>query len=108
MGESEPESEETPVPYRPVDVTGRRIRVGQIVRVVGVPDLSAMNQEPRAECEPVFQYLMDKYKKVEEIHENGFIELFFRIRNGPHKGLHFVFMEPHLLRVRRRRRRRGL
>jgi hypothetical protein len=26
MGGSEPESEATPVPYRPVDVTGRRIR----------------------------------------------------------------------------------
>ena len=85
------------------DVTGERVRVGDIVRVVGVPDLSGMSAECRAESLPVFRHLVGKYKRVVEFDEYGQAWLTFRIRKGPHAGLHWVGIEPWLLRVRRTR-----
>ena len=83
------------------DVTGERVSVGDIVRVIGVPDLSGMAPEFRAESLPVFEYLVGKYKRVEEFDEFGQAWLRFNIRKGPHAGYHSVGIEPYLLRLRR-------
>jgi hypothetical protein len=83
------------------DLSGERIRVGDIVRIIGVPDLSGMSVECRAESLPVFKHLVGTYKRVEEFDEFGQAWLRFRIRKGPHSGFHSVGIEPHLLKVRR-------
>ena len=85
------------------DVTGARIRVGDIVRIIGAPDLAGMSPESRAESRPVFEYLIGKYKRVAEFDEWGMAWLTFKIRQGPHAGYHSVGIEPYLLRVRRGR-----
>ena len=84
------------------DVTGERLNVGDIVRVIGVPDLSGMSVECRAESLPVFQYLVGKYKRIAEFDEYGMAWLWFKIRKGSHAGFHSVGIEPYLLRRRRR------
>ena len=83
------------------DVTGQRISVGDIVRIIGVPDLSGMSKAGRAESMPVFEHLVGKYKRVEEFDEWGMAWLRFKIRRGPSAGYHMVGIEPYLLRVRR-------
>ena len=83
------------------DVNGERIRIGDLVRVIGVPDLAGMSPDCRAESLPVFQYLLGKYKRVKEFDEFGMVWLTFKIRKGPHAGYHSVGIEPYLLRVRR-------
>jgi hypothetical protein len=87
--------------HKPIDATGKRIRVGDIVRVVGVSDLSGMAPKYRRESLSVFQYLVGKYKKVEEFDRYGCAWLTFKIRKGKNRGMHSVVMEPFLLRVRR-------
>jgi len=89
--------------HKPIDATGRRIRVGDSVKVTGVPDLSGMAPDCIKESQPVFEYLVGKYKKVEEFDEYGFAWLRFVIRKGPSRGSHWVALEPFLLRVRRPR-----
>jgi len=90
-------------PYSPVDREGRPIRVGQLVRVVGTPDLSGMSEETRRESAPVFEHLVGRYKRVSGVTDLGLIELSFRIAAGPHAGRHTVWIEPFLVRVRRSR-----
>jgi len=82
------------------DANGKRIKVGDVVRVIGVPDLAGMTAECRAESLPVFQHLVGSYRRVEEFDEFGFAWLRFEIRRGPHRGSHSVGIEPHLLKVR--------
>jgi hypothetical protein len=82
------------------DVTGKPIKVGDVVRVIGVPDLSGMSSSGRAESEPVFSHLVGTYKRVREFDEYGYAWLMFRIRSGQHAGLHSVGIEPQLLRIR--------
>jgi hypothetical protein len=86
----------------PKDATGHSIRVGDIVRIVGVPDLSGMSSKRRRESLPVFEHLVGTYKRVTEFDELGHAWLRFRIRSGRHRGYHAVGIEPYLLRVRRR------
>jgi hypothetical protein len=83
------------------DVTGEQLNVGDIVRVIGVPELNGMSRECRAESLPVFQYLVGKYKQIAEFDEFGMAWLWFKIRKGPHMGFHSVGIEPYLLRRRR-------
>src|ERR671916_256204 len=85
------------------DASGERVRVGDTVRIVGVPDLSGMSPECLAESLPVFRHLVGKYKRVVEFDKHGHAWLNFRIRGGPHAGRHAVGIEPYLLRVRRAR-----
>jgi hypothetical protein len=83
------------------DVSGERLRVGDIVRIVGVPDLSGMSADCRAESLPVFEHLVGTYKRIEEFDEYGLAWLRFKIRDGPHAGYHSVGIEPGFLKVRR-------
>jgi hypothetical protein len=86
------------------DAAGERLKVGDTVRVLGVPDLSGMSSACLAESLPVFQHLVGKYKRVREWDEHGLAWLQFRIRKGPHAGLHSVGIEPWLLKRRQARK----
>jgi len=83
------------------DVSGARLKIGDIVRVLGVPDLSGMHVDRQAESLPVFQHLVGKYKKIDEFDEFGLVWLSFRIHKVGGSEYHSVGIEPHLLRLRR-------
>ena len=80
------------------DCTGRKLSKGDIVRVVGLPNLSTMPATTRRESEPVFRYLKKKYKRIFAFSKDGLAEIEFRIREGNLPGLHTVSIEPRLLR----------
>jgi hypothetical protein len=80
------------------DCTGERISPGDRVRVLHTPDLTGMAPRPRAETARVFQHLIGTYRRVESFDRFGFLRVMFRIRRGPLKGLHWVGIEPHLVR----------
>ena len=85
------------------DATGTKLRIGEIVRVIGIPDLGDMSPKTKREVLPVFKYLVGKYKRVagfSQVGKIGLVELAFKIRKGPHKGIHWVWLEPELLRVK--------
>jgi len=84
--------------WAPVDVAGRTLKPGDEVRVVGVPDLSSMAPAGRRETLPVFRHLVGTYKRIAGFDRYGYAELWFRIRAGRHRGLHWVGIEPFLLR----------
>jgi hypothetical protein len=87
----------------PRDATGAPVRVGDMVRVLKVPDLSGMRPRGRRESLAVFEHILGTYRRVVAFNSLGWPELSFRILNGPHSGLHTVWIEPELLRVRRTR-----
>ena len=88
-------------PLPPRDREGREIPVGASVRVVGLPNLVGIPEDLGTRA--VFEHLLGRYKWVYAFDEFGLAELIFRIRSGPHAGLHIVSIEPSLLRVKRRR-----
>jgi hypothetical protein len=90
--------------YKPIDVTGKRLHVGDIVRVIGIPDLSDMTPTAFKDSKPVFQYLVGKYKKVWQFDKYGLAWISFKIPAGENRGLHSVGIEPCLLRARRARK----
>lgn len=67
---------------------------------MGVPDLSGMAPETRAESLPVFERLVGSYRRVAGFDRHGLVELAFRFRGGAEAGYHSVWIEPSLLRVR--------
>jgi len=69
-------------PLKPIDATGERVREGDMVRVIGVPELAGMSTECYAESRPVFEYLVGKYKRVEGFNEFGMAWISFKIRKG--------------------------
>ena len=80
------------------DCNGQRLRPGDRVRVLAVPDLVGMGKRPKAETARVFQHLVGTYRRIDSFDRLGFVRLVFRIRRGALKGLHWVGIEPHLLR----------
>jgi hypothetical protein len=87
----------------PRDSTGVVIRKGDVVRVLSVPDLSGMRPRARRDSRAVFEHILGTYKRVVAFNELGWPELSFRILHGACAGLHTVWIEPELLRVRRAR-----
>jgi hypothetical protein len=85
------------------DIDGRMIKVGDIVRIVGVPDLTGMPPTARKESEPVFRYLVGKYKRVAGVDKMGNAEITFRLKTHGKRIIHWVGIEPYLLRKRRER-----
>jgi len=88
---------------QPKDRNGHLIRVGDKVRVVGIPNLNGMSEQGKAESQPVFEYLVGKYKKVVAFDDYGHVQLVFSINSGPSKGWHAVTIEPFLLQLPRGR-----
>lgn len=85
------------------DATGALLRLGDMVRIIGVPDLGGMHPDVRPETERVFRYLVGKYKRIAEFDDRNEAGLWFRIRKGRDAGIHWVSIEPSLLRLRRSR-----
>jgi hypothetical protein len=83
--------------HPPVDCRGRRLRKGDRVRVVGVPELHGMTRTALRETRPVFRHLVGTYRTIAGFDRFGFAELWFQIRSGPHRGRHWVAIEPGLL-----------
>lgn len=90
-------------PHQPKDRNGRPVKVGDIVRIIGTPDLSRMSRRGRAASMPVFEYLVGTYRRIAAFDELGCARFEFAIRRGTLKGLHDVGIEPHLLHVPLRR-----
>ena len=80
------------------DVDGRTVRKGDVVRVLGIPDLSGMRAPYRQETEAVFKHITGTRKKVYGFDQFGCAILVFGIRSGPHAGSHSVAIEPQLIR----------
>jgi hypothetical protein len=82
------------------DRNGKPIKVGDIVRIIGVPDLSGMSPDGLAEALPAFQHLVGKYKRVHGFDEHGCAEFSFVMHhsNGE-RGWHSVWVEPFLLHI---------
>src|SRR5437016_13345014 len=78
------------------DRNGRTIRPGDIVRVVGTPDLAGCPPETHR----VFRRLVGTYRRVLGFDKLGNADLVFRIRAGRDRGLHVVGIEPRLLKSR--------
>ena len=91
-------------PHPPKDRGGRLLRVGDTVRVIGVPDLMGLGTDGRAETQPVFEHLVGQDKRITEFDEFGEARLDFRIKRGRVRGWHAVWIEPCLLSKRARRR----
>ena len=90
-------------PLKPIDAKGRRIRKGDLVRIVGVPDADKLKTKSRREVEAVFRHIRGTCKWVRGFARYGFAEILFRIRTGACAGLHIVEIEPDLLLVQRKR-----
>ena len=90
-------------PFKPIDAKGTRLRKGDRVRIVGVPDLSTMHKNSRREVESVFRHIRGTCKRVHGFAQYGFVEIFFKIRTGRYAGWHSVEIEPELLLVQRNR-----
>ena len=90
-------------PYPPLDCTGTKLGVGDRVRVVGQPDLSGMAPASKRESEPVFARLVGTYRRISDFDEHGHAELVCELRGGPEAGLHWVWLEPWLVRKHRPR-----
>jgi hypothetical protein len=80
------------------DVDGQTVRKGDLVRVLGIPDLSGMGDPYRQETEAVFKHILGTRRKVEGFDQFGCAILVFGISSGPHAGSHSVAIEPHLIR----------
>ena len=83
------------------DTSARPVRQGDVVRVLRVPDLTGMSEEGRRECLPVFEHIVGTYKRVVRFDAQGLAELNSRIRSGPQRGFHTVWIETEHLRIRR-------
>jgi hypothetical protein len=86
--------------HPPLDASGNRVRAGDMVRVIGVPDLSGMDPICEKETRLVFEHLIGKYKRIQDFDESGCAHLSFRILKGQSKGRHSLWVEPFLLKVK--------
>jgi len=80
------------------DVDGRTVREGDVVRVLGIPDLSGMRDPYRRETVAVFKHILGTKRKVGGFDQFGCAILVFGITSGPNAGSHSVAIEPHLIR----------
>lgn len=91
-------------PHKPFDRNGVPIKVGDIVRIVGVPDLTGMPPGGISESLPVFEYLVGKCKRVHSFNEFGCAELSFAMQNANgERSYHSVWVEPYLLHIPQQR-----
>ena len=80
------------------DVDGRTVRKGDLVRVLGIPDLSGMREPYRRETEAVFKHITGTRRKVYGFDQFGSAILVFGIRSGRHAGSHSVAIESQFIR----------
>jgi hypothetical protein len=70
-------------PLKPIDAKGTRIHKGDLVRIVGTPDLNSMHKDSRREAEPLFRHIRGTCKRARGFARYGFAEIVFKIRTGP-------------------------
>ena len=87
----------TKPPYAKIDCDGSPLQAGDEVLILGVPDLSGMADECRAESQPVFDYLKGKKKRIQNFDEHGQAEIELRFPEDATRADHTVWIEPHLL-----------
>jgi len=92
------------LPLEPIDALGRKLKPGDMVRVIGVPELNGMSEAGLRESLSAFRHLVGTYRKIRRFDQHGFAEIFFRVQRGPIAGWHGVTIEPFLLRRKRMRR----
>jgi len=86
------------------DANGQALRIGDVVRVCGLPDLSEMPPHTRRESDRVFQYLVGRRKRIMRIDEVGNAEFMLRLKEKGKTTIHLVRIEPHLLKKPQRRK----
>jgi hypothetical protein len=67
-----------------------------------------MRQPDRRRSTEVFRHICGTYRRVAGFDSFGCAEIYFRIRRGRHRGLHSVAIEPNLLLVPSRSKRKTL
>lgn len=77
----------------PSDVLGRRLAVGDTVRVVGPPPVRGMGETARASFLATLKALCRRPRKIRGFDERGNAELTVSIAGEPH----ILALEPHLL-----------
>jgi hypothetical protein len=87
----------TESPYAKIDCDGSALQAGDEVLILGVPDLSGMSAECRAESQPVFEHLKGKKKRILAFDEYGHAEIEFRFPENAKSVGHTVWLEPYLL-----------
>ncbi len=86
----------TPYPHK--DNMGVSLRVGDLVRILAVPDLSWANSKVLSESKHAFEHLVGRRKRIAGFNEIGWAEFEFRIRAEKSGNRHTVWIEPCLLR----------
>jgi len=86
------------------DCSGVPLRVGDEVRVCGVPDLSGMSEEGIKESLPAFRFAVGKKFRIRAFDRYGFVEIDLVIPFGEHRGWHGIVIEPYLTRKISKRR----
>lgn len=88
---------------KPVDKRGKRIRVGDRVRIAGMPDLTGFQSGAAQRlAERVFLHLQGQCKTVAGFDQHGCAEIHFHIRKGRDAGWHGIAIEPYLLLVQQK------
>lgn len=87
----------TEPPYAKIDCDGSPLQAGDEVLILGVPDLSGMDDECRAESQPVFDYLKGKKNRIQNFDEYGHAEIELRFPEDAARPDHTVWIEPYLL-----------
>lgn len=87
----------TQLRYAKFDCDGSPLKAGDEVLILGVPDLSGMADECRAESQPVFEHLKGKKKRIQNFDKYGHAEIELRFPEDATRSDHTVWIEPYLL-----------
>lgn len=79
------------------------VRIGDKVRIVGLPEVSDWTREQKDFSLSVFEYLVGKTKKIAGFNDLGMAEIEFRRKEGGEWVYHTVWLEPYLLRLKQAR-----
>lgn len=85
-------------PFKPYDALGQPLMPGDIVRVIGTPDLCGMRPADLRRARAAFAHLVGTYRRIDGFDREGLAEIFFVVRRGALRGIHSVAIEPFLLR----------
>lgn len=86
------------------DTAGKKLKIGDTVRIIGVPEFKGWSTRSKNESLPVFQHLVGKYKKINGLDKkHNCVEISFTIRNGKDKGWHWVAVESDLIKIKSKR-----
>jgi hypothetical protein len=93
-------------PYAPSDARGAALHQGDLVRIVGLPNLGNLPIEDDLQTREVFQHLRGTVKRIRNFNIYGLAQFSFFVSTGPLAGYHSVCIEPWLL-LRQRNQRKA-